>query len=151
MDFQTMNKQKKYLLIISGIGIIAMFLPWVRISILGIVANSSNGMHNTGILVFLCFLGCGLVAFLGDQVKPLEKTMWMVTMILAGIAALIMVIHFFRVMDAMSFLSIGFYLALICSLALLFTAYKFRNAGYNLKDGFDALKRQVEDKTKNNP
>lgn len=147
MDFQTMNKQKKYLLIISGVGIIAMFLPWIRIPILG---NSLNGMHNTGILVFLCFLGCGLVAFLGDQVKPLDRTMWMVTMILAGIAALIMVIHFFRVMDAMSFFSIGFYLAIICSLALLFVAYKFRSSSYNLKDGFDDLKRQVEDKTKSN-
>ena len=151
MDFQTMNKQRKYLLIISGIGIIAMFLPWIRVSVLGIVAGSTNGMHDTGILVFLCFLGCGIIAFMGDQVKTLEKTMWMITMLLAGLAALIMVIHFFRMMDVMSFLSIGFYLALICSLALLFVAYNFRNAGYNLKDGFDDLKKQVEDKTKNTP
>lgn len=145
-----MNKQRKYLMILSGIGIIAMFLPWIRISIMGIVAGSSNGMHDTGILVFLCFLGCGLISLMGDQAKPLEKTMWMICMLLAGVAALIMIVHFFRMMDAISFVSVGFYLALICALGLLFVAYNFRNAGYNLRDGFDDLKRQVEDKTKSN-
>jgi hypothetical protein len=151
MDFQTMNKQRIYLLIVSGIGVIAMFLPWIRISIMGIVAGSTNGMHDTGILVFLCFLGCGILAFLGDQAKPLDKTMWMITMLLSVIAAAIMVIWFFRMTDAMSFLSFGFYLALICSLALVFVAYNYRNAGYNLKDGFDDLKKQVGDKTSNTP
>lgn len=151
MDFQTMNKQRKFLLIVSGVGIIAMFLPWIRVSILGIVAGSSNGMHGSGIVVFLCFLACGIISFMGDQAKALEKTMWMITLLLAGIAALIMIIHFFRVMDAMSFLSIGFYLALICSLALLFIAYNYRNSGYNIKDGFDELKKQVGDRTGPNP
>ncbi len=151
MDFQTMNKQRKFLLIVSGIGIIAMFLPWIRISIMGIVAGSTNGMHDTGIIVFLCFLGCGLIALMGNQTKALEKTMWMICMLLAGISALIMIISFFKMMDAMSFLSVGFYLAFICSLALLFVAYNYRNAGYNIRDGFDELKKQVSDRPPVNP
>ncbi|RYG51098.1 MAG: hypothetical protein EOO01_09225 [Chitinophagaceae bacterium] len=147
MDFQTMNKQRKYLLIIAGIGIIAMFLPWIRISIMGIVAGSTNGMHDTGILVFLCFLGCGILAFLGDQSKPLDKTMWMITMVLAGIAAIIMLIWLFRMMDTMSFLSIGFSLALICSFEN-FSNDLLRYVSKELQSNESCIKIQVRILTK---
>lgn len=64
MDFQTMNKQRKLMLIFSLIGLIAMFLPWVRISFLG-MGTSINGMHDMGIVIFICFLGCGLLSLAG--------------------------------------------------------------------------------------
>lgn len=35
MNFQTMNKQRKFVLIPAAAGIISMFLPWVRISVFG--------------------------------------------------------------------------------------------------------------------
>jgi uncharacterized membrane protein len=149
MNFQTMSKQRKFILIAAAVGIIAMFLPWIQISFMGITAGSINGMHGGGILVFLCFAACGAITLVGDQTRPLDKTMWMVSLIASGLAALIMVINFLRALDAISFFSVGFYLAIVASLAVLFATYQYRGAGLNIKDGFDSLKDDIEKKTKN--
>jgi peptidoglycan/LPS O-acetylase OafA/YrhL len=148
MNFQTMNKQRKFILIAAGIGIIAMFLPWIKVSFMGFTAGSVNGMHDWGILVFLCFIAAGGVTLLGDQTKTLDKTMWMVALVAGGIAALITILFFLKASDAISYISFGFYLALIASLGVLYSAYAFRAAGYNIKDGFNSLKEDIEKKTK---
>jgi len=148
MNFQLMSKQRKFILIAAGIGVIAMFLPWIQISILGFNAGSVNGMHGWGIVVFLCFLAAGGITLMGDQTKNLDKTMWMAALIAGGLATLIMVIFFLRALDAISFFSVGFYLAIIASLGVLYAAYAFRAAGFNIKDGFDSLKSDIEKKTK---
>ena len=31
MNFQTMNKQRKFVLIAAAVGVISMFLPWISI------------------------------------------------------------------------------------------------------------------------
>jgi peptidoglycan/LPS O-acetylase OafA/YrhL len=148
MNFQTMNKQRKFILIAAGIGIIAMFFPWIKVSFMGFTAGSVNGMHDWGILVFLCFIAAGGVTLLGDQTKTLDKTMWMVALVAGGIAALITILFFLKASDAISYISFGFYLALIASLGVLYSAYAFRAAGYNIKDGFNSLKEDIEKKTK---
>lgn len=147
MNLQTMNKQRKFVLIAASLGTIAMFLPFIRISFFGI-SNSVNGMHDTGILIFLCFVGCAVIALMGDQTQNLGKTIWIVALVASGIAALLMVIKFLQAMDAISLFSIGFYLALAASLGLLFAVYNYRPAGYNIKDGFDSLKHDINDKSK---
>lgn len=150
MNFQLMSKQRKFILIAAGIGVIAMFLPWVKISFLGFTAGSVNGMNGIGYLVFFCFIGAGVIAFLGDQTKTLDKTMWMAALIAGGLASVIMVINFLRALDAISFFSIGFYLAIVAALGVLYSAWAFRAAGYNIKEGFDSLKGDIEKKTSNN-
>jgi len=149
MNFQTMNKQRKFILIAAAVGVIAMFLPWVRVSFFGI-SNSVNGFHDIGILVFLCFVGAGVVAFLGDQTKSLDKTFWFIALAAGGIAALIMVINFLRALDMLSYLSFGFYLALLASLAVVGAAYMYRSPGDSIKGGFDSLKNDIEKKADNN-
>lgn len=150
MNFETMNKQRKFILLAATAGILGMFLPWIRISFFGITSGSINGMHDWGILTFLCFIAAGGVALSGDQTRSLNKTPWMITMISGGIAALFMVIFFIRAMDvSISFLSFGFYLSLIAALVLLYASYAYRALGYNIKDGFDSLKGDIEKKTKN--
>jgi len=146
MNFQTMNTQRKFMIIAAGVGLIAMFLPWIKISMFGF-GSSINGFHDTGILVFLCFAACGVIAFLGDQETALSKTMWMASLIAGGLAALLMVIFFLRALDAISYISYGFYLALLAALGLLFAVYQYRAAGYNVKDGFDSLKDDINKKT----
>ena len=146
MDFQTMNKQRKFMLISAGVGTIAMFLPWITISFMGF-GTGVNGFHDTGILIFLCFIACGVIAFMGNQTAALDKTMWMISLIAAGLAALLMVIFFLRAMDAISYISYGFYLALVASLALLYVIYMYRSSGFNIKDGFDNLKNDIEKKS----
>jgi len=148
MNFQTMNKQRKFILIAAAIGIIAMFLPWVKITFFGL-SNSVNGMHGSGILVFLCFIGAGVIAFLGDQTKSLEKTFWFIALACGALASLIMVWNFIDAMDgAMSYLSIGFYLAVLASLGVLLSAYLFRSPTDSIKGGFDSLKKDIEEKSK---
>ena len=148
MNIQTLNKQRKFILIAAAVGFIAMFLPWVRISFFGI-SNSVNGMHGSGILVFLCFIGAGVVAFLGDQTKNLDKTFWFIALVCGALASLIMVWNFIDAMGGgMSYLSIGFYLAVLASLGVLISAYMFRNSTDSIKGGFDSLKKDIEEKSK---
>lgn len=144
-----MNRQRKFILITACVGIVAMFLPWIRVSFLGFTAGSINGMHDWGILIFLCFVAAAIITLTGDQTETLDKTMWMVTLVASALAAMIMLINFLRALDVISFFSFGFYLALIASLALLYCAYTFRATGYNIKDGFSSLKNDIEKKTKN--
>jgi EamA domain-containing membrane protein RarD len=108
-------------------------------------------MHGSGILVFLCFVGAGVVAFLGDQTKSLDKTFWFIALACGGIATLITVINFLRALDAISYYSFGFYLAVAASIAVLVSAYMFRSPGDSIKGGFDSLKSDIEKKTDGNP
>lgn len=151
MNFQTINKQRKFMLILSALGIICMFLPWVRISFLGIVSHSINGMRDWGILAFICFLIAGFIAYSGKQDKPLDQMPWTIALIASAVATIIMAVFFFKSSEVRSFLSFGFYGALISAAGLLFVTYAFRSAGYNIKDGFDQIKKQVGEKNPQDP
>ena len=149
MNFQTMNKQRKFILIAAVIGAISVFLPWVSVSFGPFGGGfSSNGFEGIGILIFLCLVACGVLAFLGDQTKALDKTFWMITLIASGIATLIMVINFLRAMSVISAIGFGFYLTMLGSIAVLVSAYLFRNPDDSIKGGFDSLKHDIEEKAK---
>ncbi len=151
MNFQTMSKQRKFILIAAAVGVISVFLPWVSVSFGPFGGSfSENGFNGIGILVFLCLVASGVLAFMGDQTKNLDKTVWMVILIAAGIASLIMVINFLRTMGtsgAFSVIGFGFYLTTVASLAVLGATYMFRSPGDSIKGGFDSLKGDIEKKT----
>lgn len=151
MNFQTMSKQRKFVLISSAVGFISMFLPWISISMFG-YSQSVNGMHDKGIIVFICFVASGVIAYLGDQTKNLEKTMWTVTL-LAGAIALLFIIWFYSqatgsIMGS-SMIGFGIYIAALASIGILVSAYMFRSPTDNIKDGFDSLKKEIENKIGN--
>ncbi len=141
-----MHKQRKMMLIASGIGALGMFLPWVEILFVSI-----NGLRGWGILVFLCFLGCAAIAFMGNQSRPLDKTMWTIALVLSGIAALVMIIFVLRSMDTLGMFTYGFYLALIGSLFLLYATYVYRESGFTIKDGIESLKESVNKRSDPQP
>ncbi len=146
MNFSTINKQRKFVLISAGLGLVSMFLPWISISMFG-YSQTVNGMHDKGILVFLCFAVCALIAYLGDQSKNLEKNSWMITLVAAAIALLMMLWFYSQLSDSMmgaSFLGFGFYIAAIASLGVLLSAWLFRSPSDNLKDSFNSLKKDLE-------
>lgn len=152
MNFQTMNKQRKWMLIAAAVGVISMFMPWFKISFLG-MGSSQNGMHGNGILVFICFLAGGIIAFLGNQEKSLDRPMWMLAIVASALAALLMIINYFKVSDnpfASGMISFGFYLALLAALALLVVTIIFRDKSHNFKEGLNDWKEKIEDKTKGN-
>ena len=141
MNFETMSKQRKTMLIAAAIGVIAMFLPWWSFII------SINGMHGTGILVFLCFMVVGAMAFMGDQTTNLTRSNWMVALIASGLAAVIMIISFLTNLDLLSLLSFGYYIALAAAIALLAITYMHRSAGDTIQSGFDNLKRNFDSRS----
>lgn len=148
MNFQTMNKQRKFVLIASAIGIISMFLPWISVSVFG-YSQSVNGMHDKGILVFLCFAASGIIAYLGDQTKNLDKTMWGITLIAGALALLLIIWFYFQASDSYmgaSFVGFGLYISALASLGILISAYVFRSPTDNLKDTFNTMKKNIESK-----
>src|SRR5450631_3516340 len=92
MDFATLNKQRKFILIAALAGLISIFLPWVSVSA-GFISMSVNGFHSYGIMAFLAFICTGVVAFMGDQSKSLDKSMWMVELIAGAVALLFTVLY----------------------------------------------------------
>ena len=98
VNLQAMSKQRKFVLIAAGVGIISMFLPWISysVSLFAFTQNiqSYNGMRDMGILAFLCFIVSGSIAYLGDQTKNLDRTMWGIVLA-AGALALLSIIGFF--------------------------------------------------------
>ena len=148
MNFQTISKQRKFVLISAAVGFVSIFLPWVSISLFG-YTQSVNGMHNKGILVFICFVVSGIIAWLGDQTKNLDKTMWTVTL-LAGAIALLFTIWFYSQATSSivgsSLIGFGVYIAAIASIGILASAYIYRSPGDNLKDGFNNMKKDIESK-----
>ncbi len=138
MNFETMSKQRKMILIAAAVGVICMFLPWV--SVFGF---SVSGMHGWGILVFLCLVVAGVIAFMGDQTKNLNGTNWMAVLIAGGVASLIMLINFISSLDALSLLSFGYYGALAASIGVAAFAFMNRSATDSLQGGFDSLKGEM--------
>ena len=131
------------ILIASAVGVIAMFLPWISISLGPFGGGSVSGMHGWGILAFLCFIVAGAVAFMGDQTSNLNQANWMVALLAGGIATLIIAIDFLKNMDFISLYSVGFYLALAAAICVLAFTFMFRSASDSLQGGFDSLKTSI--------
>ena len=139
MNFETMSKQRKMILIAAAIGIICMFLPWVSASYYG-QRFSANGMRGWGIVVFICFVGAGVLAYMSDQKQNLTRSNWMLTLVAGAVASLIMVIGFLSALDSISYIGFGYYGAMAAALGILFYAYSLRSANDTLQNGFDSLK-----------
>lgn len=146
MNFQTMNKQRKFVLIAAAIGVISMFLPWVSIPFLG----SVNGMHGSGIFIFLCFVAAGIITLLGDQTKNLDNNMWIITLV-AGAIPIFFILYYLIDAAGNTILSsvtgFGVYIGGIAAIGVLASAYMFRSPTDNLKDSFNNLKKNIESKT----
>src|SRR5437868_3941772 len=65
-------KQKLYSLIVAGVGLITLFLPWLTVRYGGYGGASINGLHSWGLVALL---GVGAVAaacFMGDRTKDFD-------------------------------------------------------------------------------
>lgn len=116
MEQLNLHKQKLYALIIAGVGLIAMFLPWWKISVgYGFGGVSVNGMHDLGILAFLGFVGAGVVTFvMGDKTKPYDGQPKMIAAACFAGAGAVGLIQFLR---QSSYTSFGLYLAILAGIA----------------------------------
>jgi len=153
MDFKTLHKQRKMMLIAAVIGIIAVFLPWITVSagFLGeSMTKNTNGFHGMGILAFIAFAAAGIVAISGKQAEPLDKTTWIIGLIIGAVALLSVGIFMLNSSDSLG--SIGFasasygfgcWIALAAGVAVTAAAWVLRAPGYTLQSGIDSLKGKM--------
>ncbi len=147
MNFQTMNKQRKLILIAALAGIISIFLPWFSAGAFGFSVHI-NGFHGWGILAFLCFVTSLIISLMGEQTKPLDKTMWFVAIICGALSLLSIVITIFSSQTgdygfASANLGFGIWISLIASIGIVLFAWIFKNPEQNIKSGFESLKNSV--------
>ena len=146
MNFQLMHKQRRFVLIVAAVGVIAVFLPWVTVG--GIFGNSlnANGFNGTGIGVFLALIAVVVIALMGDQKKAEERTMWMITLLAGFVALLLAVIKYSQISgSAFGIVSAGYglWISLAASLAVIVFAWLFKSPGDTLQSGFDSLKKNM--------
>lgn len=143
MNFQTMSKQRKFVLISAAAGFISMFFPWVSISMFGF-NQSVNGLHDKGILVFLCFVACGVIAYLGDQTKNLEKNIWAITLAAGALALLLTIWFYFQATGnfmGSSLVGFGVYIAALAAIGIIASAWLFKSPTDNIKDSFNSIRK----------
>jgi len=158
MNFQTLNKQRKFVMIAALIGIISCFLPWITVSVSFLgnsVNNSINGMRSWGLLAFFAFIGAGVSAFLGNQTRAMQSTFWFIALACGALAAIGVLLFFIKLSDSTGDMGgfggvsngFGIYLAALAAIGVLASAYMFRSPGDSIKGGFDSLKGDIEKKT----
>ena len=150
MNFQTMNKQRKFVLIAAAVGFISCFLPWYSISVFGF-SSSISGMHSWGFMAFLAFIGAGVVAFLGDQTKPMAQTFWFIALACGALAVLGVLLFFIAISGSAGYgggYGFGLFIGAAAAIAVLACTYLYRNPTDSIKGGFDSLKHDIEDKAK---
>jgi NADH:ubiquinone oxidoreductase subunit 6 (subunit J) len=152
MDFATLNKQRKFTLIAAIVGVISIFLPWIAVSGLGI-SMSENGLHSYGVMAFIGFIGAVILIIMGDQTKPLDKTMWFVELI-AGAVALIFTLLFMTNLSGDTFgaagFGIGIWISILAAIGVLASTWLFKSPEDSLQDSFENLKSKVTTATSQN-
>jgi len=151
MNFQTLHKQRKFVLLSAVLGLISVFLPWKTVSAGLFGASMSegiNGFHGAGILTFLLFIVAGIVAFLGNQTAALDKGSWMAVMAAGAVALIGVIINISTTSgNSMGFVELsvglGCWIALVAAIGVVGSAWLFRNPGDNLKEGFENLKKNI--------
>jgi hypothetical protein len=152
MNFQTMNKQRKWALIAAAIGIISLILPYASISanFLGMKSSQSvNGFHSYGLGVLLGFIAAIILVLNGKQEEPLQKSPWLLVLVAGFISLLFTVISMINVSNYFDGgmglvdvnIGIGAWLSLAASIALLAINWLYRQPEYEIKSSFDELKK----------
>ena len=112
------NKQKQFIIIAAGVGIIAAFLPWAKITFF--VSETSIGLSVGAWFSLLLYAGAGALAFLGEKSSAIEESKRMLFVILSGLGALFSLWRLIQFgSEKMISAGIGCYLSLLAGLALV--------------------------------
>jgi len=146
MNFQTMNKQRKLILISAAIGVISIFLPWFSAGAFGFSVHI-NGFHGWGILAFLAFVVSAVITLTGAQTNALDKTTWFAAIITGAVAVLAVLITMLSSSGGFGFVSAGFgfgiWIALASAIGIVLFAWMFKDPAQDLKSAFESLKHSV--------
>ena len=113
------NKQRLFIVIAAGIGILSAFLPWAKVSLFGI-SDTSIGLGVGAWFSLLLYAGAGAMAFLGEKPEAVEKSKMNIMVILGGLGALFSLWKVIQISsEKMISTSFGCYLSLLAGLALV--------------------------------
>jgi len=65
-------KQKLYSLIVAGVALLSIFLPWITIKLGILGGNSANGLRGWGVLSLLSVGVVAAACFMGDKTKEFD-------------------------------------------------------------------------------
>lgn len=141
-----MHKQRLAVIIAAGVGVIATFLPWAKVSFFG-MSVSVNGTAGDGWISFGLCAAAGVMAFLGDDRNtPIESGKVKVVAGLGAAVTLYMLLQFL-VLIGISYSSIGVYLALLAGVGILAVPFVIKDSGEfsmptkdSIKDEFNEMK-----------
>lgn len=150
-----MVKQRKFLLIVAGIGVISTFLPWFQVSAggFGIYASKSlNGFREAGIFYFLLMLAMGTIAYLGNREETLPKNMRLAVLGTGAGALISLVIALSQIKGMVDTgygmvdlgIGFGFYLSVLVSIATIVVPLVLKGATEGIGDDWKNLVNKAQ-------
>ena len=110
-----MSKQRIVVLVVSVVGIIAAFLPWVTIVVFG-VNVSTSGIEGDGVFTLILFAVATIMCFIGQRAKPLGKTKF----VCAGAGAMSVVVAGLSINE---FSGVGLFLTILAGVVLCVVSF----------------------------
>ncbi len=116
---QNIHKQRIIILVLAAIGIVSIFLPWIKGADGGFISGiAGKGFQSWGAL--LCLIATLVICLYGEKQVPLDGLMKYIAIALCGVAALLGI---YKVLDVIGF---GLILLQVTSIGALMAAI---NAG----------------------
>jgi hypothetical protein len=157
MDFNTLHKQRKFIMIAALIGIVGTFFKWFSFSnpFGGGSAGPTGTDFGAGIVTLIALAASGVLAFLGDQKNYLSKNSWLIVLGAAGLASVLCLIKLISKPSGFAMvggsIGIGLILSIVGSVGVVASAFLFKNPKDDLKQSLSDMKKQVENKIDNDP
>jgi uncharacterized membrane protein YjdF len=140
MDFNTLHKQRKFVMIAAAVGILMLLI------------GLKYGLGGEGVITLLAFAGAGYFAYSGDQKKPMAKNAWLGTIGCGSLIILLFLINTLRFgFSILQYASFDFWLLILSAIAIVAAAYMFRDPNQDLKQSLSDMKKSVENKLDNDP
>lgn len=124
-----MNDQRLGIAILSALGMLATFMPWVKIPVLGY----SMGTDHSGWITFGILIIPFILAFVGKKSHPLEGVKLYVAL---GASVLVAAIGIWEIFDldsgVLTSVEYGLYLLVLAAVVIPFAAFILGNKPINL-------------------
>lgn len=122
-----MNKQKLYIVIVSVIGMLAAFMPWINVEAYRFSVQNVSGIQGDGKITLVLFAVACALCFIGNKQEKLSQQF---TYGLWAVGVVNVIIFFVLIMNANSFskstfglgsvnLAHGAYLTLLAAIGIL--------------------------------
>ncbi len=126
-----MHKQRLFIIISAGLGMLATFLPWATVPVLG----SISGTVGDGWLSFIIYLVPLILVVIGDKKVLVEGGKFIASVVLGAIGALYGIIKIFQFKSELAKygkiskvvgLGVGMYIVIIAGIGLVAAAIIYK-------------------------